>query len=130
MVWKEYSMEVASLFFLLIWIRRRKVTAAKTTSGCPLPPGPPGWPVIGNILDIGMKPHINLALLKRQYGPLIWLRLGSINTLVIASAESATELFKNHDHSFCNRYLNEALKTDDPLNQFFKNILYAEGTRN
>ncbi|KAI3941583.1 hypothetical protein MKW92_009012 [Papaver armeniacum] len=113
MVWKEYSMEVASLFFLLIWIRRRKVTAAKTTSGCPLPPGPPGWPVIGNILDIGMKPHINLALLKRQYGPLIWLRLGSINTLVIASAESATELFKNHDHSFCNRYLNEALKTDD-----------------
>ncbi|KAI3920381.1 hypothetical protein MKX01_000720, partial [Papaver californicum] len=41
-----------------------------------------------------MKPHINLALLK-------------------PSAESATELFKNHDHSFCNRYLNEALKTDN-----------------
>ncbi|KAI3943331.1 hypothetical protein MKW92_007392 [Papaver armeniacum] len=78
-----------------------------------LPPGPPGLPILGNILDVGLKPHINLALLKQRYGPLIWLRLGTINTLVISSAESASEMFRKHDQSFCNRHLNETMMRED-----------------
>ncbi|KAK1587750.1 hypothetical protein Q3G72_016460 [Acer saccharum] len=67
------------------------------------PPGPPGWPIIGNILDIGTVPHRDFYKLRSKYGPVLWLKLGSINTMVIQSAKAATEFFKNQDHIFCDR---------------------------
>ncbi|OVA20261.1 Cytochrome P450 [Macleaya cordata] len=102
LVWT--ALAAAALIFLLGRIRRKAATTGR------LPPGPPGWPVLGNILDLGSMPHRTLVDFKHKYGPLIWLRLGSVNTLVISSAEAAMEMFKNHDHSTCNRHLNETLK--------------------
>ncbi|EEF33756.1 iridoid oxidase [Ricinus communis] len=67
------------------------------------PPGPPAWPIIGNIFDLGANPHQNLYKLGFKYGPVLWLRLGYINTMVIQSAKAAEELFKHHDISFCDR---------------------------
>ncbi|GLT25809.1 hypothetical protein SLA2020_009140 [Shorea laevis] len=61
------------------------------------PSHPPGWPVFGNIFDLGTIPHQTLYFLRPKYGPVIGLKLGSVNTLVIQSAKAATELFKNHD---------------------------------
>lgn len=68
-----------------------------------LPPGPPGWPVFGNMFDLGTAPHRSLYELKFKYGPVLLLRLGSINTMVVQSAKAAAEFFKNHDASFCDR---------------------------
>ncbi|KAJ9174831.1 hypothetical protein P3X46_013432 [Hevea brasiliensis] len=68
-----------------------------------LPLGPPGWPLLGNIFDLGTVPHQTLQELKLKYGPVLRLRLGSMETLVIQSAKAAAELFKNHDASFCDR---------------------------
>ncbi|KAF2320268.1 hypothetical protein GH714_026542 [Hevea brasiliensis] len=45
-----------------------------------LPPGPPGWPIIGNIFDLGTEPHRALQELK-------------LNGTVA----------QNHDASFCDR---------------------------
>ncbi|XP_065855058.1 iridoid oxidase-like [Euphorbia lathyris] len=67
------------------------------------PPGPQGWPVIGNILDLGSNPHQSLYKLRFKYGDILWLRLGWTNTLVIQTAKAAEQLFKNHDASFCDR---------------------------
>ncbi|XP_065854567.1 iridoid oxidase-like [Euphorbia lathyris] len=67
------------------------------------PPGPPGWPLIGNIFDLGSNPHRSLYELRFKYGDLLWLRLGWNNTLVIQTAKAAEQLFKNHDASFCDR---------------------------
>ncbi|KAJ9129761.1 hypothetical protein P3X46_035255 [Hevea brasiliensis] len=68
-----------------------------------LPPGPPGWPIIGNIFDLGTEPHRALQELKLKYGPVLRLRLGSMDTVVIQSAKAAAQLLKNHDASFCDR---------------------------
>ncbi|GKV52464.1 hypothetical protein SLEP1_g59041 [Rubroshorea leprosula] len=73
------------------------------------PPGPPGWPFFGNIFDLGATPHQMLYELKPKYGPVLWLKLGSVNTLVIQSAEAAAELFKNHDQVFCDRRIPASL---------------------
>ncbi|KAF3441733.1 hypothetical protein FNV43_RR15648 [Rhamnella rubrinervis] len=67
------------------------------------PPGPRGWPIIGNILDLGTMPHQTLYKLRPKYGPVLWLKLGSMNTMVVQSAKAAEQLFKNHDLSFCDR---------------------------
>ncbi|KAI3890746.1 hypothetical protein MKX03_019138, partial [Papaver bracteatum] len=101
----------AAVLFLFFLINR--ICRSKSTNVRRLPPGPRGWPIIGNILDIGPHPHKNLVLLQRKYGPLIWLRLGLVNTVVIASAQSAMEMFKNHDQHFCNRHRNATMIRDD-----------------
>ncbi|PIA28927.1 hypothetical protein AQUCO_06500041v1 [Aquilegia coerulea] len=74
------------------------------------PPGPPGWPVIGNIFDLGVEPHRSLARLSRKYGPIMWLRFGAKNTLVVSSAEVAMEMFKKHDLTISDRAINECFK--------------------
>ncbi|XP_073052541.1 cytochrome P450 76A2-like [Primulina eburnea] len=78
-----------------------------------LPPGPPGWPVFGNMFDLGSMPHKTLAGLREDYGPVVWLRIGSINTMVLLTAEAATELFKNHDANFAERTITEVMKVHD-----------------
>lgn len=96
---------VAPILFLLRQQRR-------STTGR-LPPGPPGWPVFGNMFDLGSMPHITLAGLRKDYGPVVWLRIGSINTMVLLTAEAATELFKNHDANFAERTITEVMKVHD-----------------
>ncbi|KAF9601566.1 hypothetical protein IFM89_020422 [Coptis chinensis] len=77
-----------------------------------LPPGPAGWPVIGNLFDVGAMPHHSFASLSKKYGPVLWLQLGAVNTMVISSAEAAMEMFKNHDLDFANRTTNEAMRVN------------------
>ncbi|KAF9680182.1 hypothetical protein SADUNF_Sadunf06G0094600 [Salix dunnii] len=83
--------------FLLLKQRKSRVDTKKH------PPGPPAWPIFGNIFDLGAIPHHTFYKLKEKYGPVIWLKLGYTNTLVIQSAETAAELFKNHDLAFSDR---------------------------
>ncbi|KAG5243258.1 cytochrome P450 [Salix suchowensis] len=51
--------------------------------------------------------------LKEKHGPVIWLKLGYTNTLVIQSAEAAAELFKNHDLAFSDRKVPLVLTAHD-----------------
>ncbi|GAA0171793.1 oxygenase [Lithospermum erythrorhizon] len=74
-----------------------------------LPPGPPGWPLFGHMFNLGTDPHITTAKLKEIYGPVLWLQIGSLNTMVILTAKAAAEFFKNHDISFADRNLVEVL---------------------
>ncbi|KAJ6699509.1 CYTOCHROME P450 FAMILY PROTEIN [Salix purpurea] len=74
------------------------------------PPGPPGWPVFGNLFDLGSMPHRTLTEMRQKYGHIIWLRLGAMNTMVVLSATAAAELFKNHDLSFADRTITETMR--------------------
>ncbi|XP_019152629.1 PREDICTED: cytochrome P450 76A2-like [Ipomoea nil] len=72
-----------------------------------LPPGPRGLPVLGNMLDLGPELHKTMEGLKQEYGPVVWLRIGTLNTVVIQTVVAATELFKNHDVSFADRKIRD-----------------------
>ncbi|KAF4388049.1 cytochrome P450 76A2 [Cannabis sativa] len=90
------------LFFLLLFLYNRK-----TSNHGRLPPGPPGWPLFGNLFDLGTMPHRSLTKLRNKYGDVILLKLGAINTMVILSSKAATEFFKNNDMSFVERTITE-----------------------
>ncbi|KAI9195704.1 hypothetical protein LWI28_017319 [Acer negundo] len=74
-----------------------------------LPPGPTPFPIIGNLLKLGDKPHRSLANLAKIHGPLMTLQLGQVTTIVISSSTIAKEILKNHDLSFCNRTVLDAI---------------------
>ncbi|XP_062203791.1 flavonoid 3'-monooxygenase CYP75B3 [Phragmites australis] len=90
------AMSVAVWFLLF---RRGGGAAGKR----PLPPGPRGWPVLGNLPQLGAKPHHTTCALAREYGPLFRLRFGSAEVVVAASAGVAAQFLRAHDANFSNR---------------------------
>ncbi|GLJ31806.1 hypothetical protein SUGI_0639730 [Cryptomeria japonica] len=68
-----------------------------------LPPGPRPWPVVGNLHLLGNLPHQALTTLARKYGSIMFLRLGSVPTVVVSSPAMAKEFLKTHDLVFATR---------------------------
>nr|GMC47485.1 cytochrome P450 83B1-like [Ipomoea batatas] len=67
-------------------------------------PGPPGLPIIGNLHQLdSAEPHVFLWKLSKKYGPLMRMKLGYREVIVISSAKMAKEALKTHDLEFCSR---------------------------
>ncbi|XP_075496960.1 strychnine-11-hydroxylase-like [Primulina tabacum] len=90
---------VASLFSLLLMKKKKMKYIGKER----LPIGPKPLPIIGNLHHLGKLPHRSLKELSKIYGDLMFLRLGSVPTLVVSSADMAREIFKEHDLAFSGR---------------------------
>lgn len=90
---------------LMLFTRRHKAGSGSQIRA----PGPYPFPVIGNLLELGDKPHRSLARLAKKHGPIMSLKLGQVNTVVISSATLAKEILQDHDSSFCNRTVPEAV---------------------
>ncbi|CAA6654618.1 unnamed protein product [Spirodela intermedia] len=56
-----------------------------------------------NLLQLGKIPHRSLLRLAKKYGPLMYLKLGSVPTLVVSDADMAEEIYRLHDSVFCSR---------------------------
>ncbi|CAK9177395.1 unnamed protein product [Ilex paraguariensis] len=111
--WNSVNMlnvSVSVVFLLLVLL---SLVKARSASSKKLPPGPSGWPIVGNLFDLGDLPHQTLYKLKSKYGPVIWLQLGSINTMVVQNATAAAILFKKHDVAFCDRKAPDMLTVFD-----------------
>lgn len=78
-----------------------------------LPPGPRRLPVIGNLLELGDKPHQSLAALSEKYGPVMSLKLGSTTAVVISSPAAAQEALNEKDQTFAGRTVLNAVKAND-----------------
>lgn len=86
-------------FFILSIFRRRKS----------YPPGPKGWPVIGNIDMMNQLTHRGLAKLAKQYGGVLHLRMGFLHVVAISSPDTARQVLQVHDNIFSNRPANIAI---------------------
>jgi hypothetical protein len=93
-----------------------------------LPPGPRGWPVVGNLPLLASAGAENMhrlfTQLAKQYGPIVFLRLGSVPSVVVSSAAMSREFLKTHDAVFYHRprLLSGAVYHND-----FRSMLFASG---
>ncbi|KAJ4827839.1 hypothetical protein Tsubulata_012984 [Turnera subulata] len=78
-------------------------TKASKQNSQKLPPGPPRWPIVGNLLQLGQQPHRDLASLCDKYGPLVYLRLGSVDAITTNDPETIREILLQQDEVFASR---------------------------
>nr|XP_016453761.1 PREDICTED: cytochrome P450 83B1-like [Nicotiana tabacum] len=65
------------------------------------PPGPPGLPLVANLYQLNKESlHKYLWQLSKKYGPLMSMKLGFSQVVVISSAKIAKEAMKTHDIAF------------------------------
>lgn len=93
--------------FLIIASTKKKRNEKKKME---LPPGPPGWPIVGNLFQLGKKPNESLCRLAAKYGPLMTLRLGMKTAIVVSSPAMAKEILKTNDQIFAGRVVIQAAK--------------------
>lgn len=74
----------------------------------PLPPGPKGWPIIGNVQDLLVKegaehPWIRYAKWSETFGDLVYLEIFGQRFLVLNSVKATTELLEKRSANYSDR---------------------------
>ncbi|KAK1294880.1 Cytochrome P450 71A9 [Acorus calamus] len=93
---------MSALLVLLLYILFNYSCVSKNSNH---PPSPPKIPIIGNLHQLGHLPHQSLRSLSLKHGPLMFLQIGRIPTLVVSSPEMAEQVLRTQDHIFANRPL-------------------------
>ncbi|KAJ0976774.1 hypothetical protein J5N97_012248 [Dioscorea zingiberensis] len=105
------------VFFLLV-SRKNKTKALN------LPPGPPGWPVIGNLFQVARarRPFIHYVRdLREIYGPIFTLRMGARTLIIISSSELAHEALIEKGQQFASRPAENPTRNIFSCNKFTVN---------
>jgi hypothetical protein len=84
--------------------------SSKTSSGKARrrAPGPAPLPLVGNILELRGEPHHALARLAETHGPVMSLRLGTTDAIVVSSAAAARDVLQRYDHVLAARSVSDA----------------------
>lgn len=87
----------------LLWIGRRPSKK--------YPPVVPGWPIVGNLLQLReKKPHHTFTQWARKYGPIYSIRTGATPLVVLNSSQVAKEAMVTKFSAISSRKLPNALR--------------------
>ncbi|NXP05543.1 CP1A5 protein, partial [Thinocorus orbignyianus] len=89
---------VFCLVFLLIQSLRQQVP-----KGQKRPPGPKGYPILGNVLEMRKDPHLALTRLSQKYGDIMEIRIGTRPVLVLSGLETIRQALVKQGEDFMGR---------------------------
>ncbi|XP_073042417.1 cytochrome P450 703A2 [Primulina eburnea] len=88
------------VFTIKLWFKKKSRHGEKLLV---LPPGPPRWPIVGNLLQLSTMPHRDLAKLCDEYGPLVYIRLGSVDAITTNDPDIIRDILRQQDDVFASR---------------------------
>ena len=107
------ALEVALVSILLLflfcpstlrrWFSITAISAPAARAGWTLPPGPKGWPILGNLPDFGKGLEATLAEFARKFGGIVYLELGFKPVVLVTSSSVARIVLREQDSLFCDR---------------------------
>ena len=113
--------KLAALFFSLVLFKQRKKSRDGNPNGLPLPPGPKGYPLIGNLFNMPIyKPWIVYDEWSKIYGKtfvindllqqitghsgdMIYLNVLGQHIVIIRSLEAIADLFEKRSSNYSDR---------------------------
>lgn len=104
--------------FMLVFVR--KIVSKKAN----LPPGPPGWPLVGNLFQAarsGKQFFEFVRDLVPEYGPIFTLKMGTRTMIIITSADLAYEALIEKGQVFATRPDENPTRTIFSCNKFTVN---------
>ncbi|KAK2539193.1 cytochrome P450 1A4 [Columba livia] len=89
---------VFCLVFLFIQSLRQHVP-----QGLKSPPGPRGFPILGNVLELRKDPHLVLTRLSKKYGDVMEVRIGTRRVLVLSGLDTIRQALVKQGEDFMGR---------------------------
>ncbi|NWS16544.1 CP1A5 protein, partial [Pachyramphus minor] len=89
---------VFCLVFLLLQSLQQHVP-----KGLKSPPGPRGYPILGNVLEMRKDPHLVLTKLSQKYGDVMEVRIGMRPVLVLSGLETIKQALVKQGEDFMGR---------------------------
>ncbi|NXB42187.1 CP1A4 protein, partial [Leucopsar rothschildi] len=94
---------VAAAFCLvsvvLQWLQQQQ----PVPSGLRRPPGPRGYPVLGNVLELRKDTHLALTRLSRRYGDVMQVRIGTRPVVVLSGLDTIRQALVKQGEEFMGR---------------------------
>ncbi|KAL5730859.1 hypothetical protein ACHQM5_003646 [Ranunculus cassubicifolius] len=90
-------------FLVFIWFRYWSITGGGSKN---LPPGPPGWPLVGNLLQVvRQRRHFMYIVrdLRTKYGPIFTMQMGQRTLVIVTSADLIHEALVQRGPVFASR---------------------------
>lgn len=97
------TLSILTLLCYLIGTWAHTKSARQKSLAPPLPPGPRGLHLVGNLPFLDPMFHTYLSRLAQTYGSIMKLQLGKKTVIVVSSSSVAQEVLKDHDIIFANR---------------------------
>nr|P56592.2 RecName: Full=Cytochrome P450 1A2; AltName: Full=CYPIA2; AltName: Full=Cholesterol 25-hydroxylase; AltName: Full=Cytochrome P450-D2; AltName: Full=DAH2; AltName: Full=Hydroperoxy icosatetraenoate dehydratase [Canis lupus familiaris] len=91
----------STIFCLILWVV--KAWQPRLPKGLKSPPGPWGWPLLGNVLTLGKSPHLALSRLSQRYGDVLQIRIGSTPVLVLSGLDTIRQALVRQGDDFKGR---------------------------
>ncbi|XP_059430281.1 cytochrome P450 77A1-like [Corylus avellana] len=93
-----------ALLFLRFWWRYWSVTGGGPKN---LPPGPPGWPIVGNLGQVILqRRHFVFTVrdhLRAKYGPIFTMQMGQRTLVIVTSSDLIHEALVQRGPAFASR---------------------------
>uniref|UniRef100_A0A8C3Q498 Cytochrome P450 1A n=1 Tax=Geospiza parvula TaxID=87175 RepID=A0A8C3Q498_GEOPR len=93
---------LAAATFCLVLLLLQRLRAA-VPAGLRRPPGPRGYPVLGNVLELRTDTHLALTRLSRRYGDVMEVRIGTRPVLVLSGLDTIRQALVKQGEDFMGR---------------------------
>ena len=96
-----HALATAAIIFVVLQVRSKRKAVP---NGAQVPDGPPGKPLVGNLLDI--PPYhswFKFAEWSKQYGPLYRLNLAGQNHVIVSTEDIANDLLRERGNLYSSR---------------------------